>query len=59
MKMKIMNKEKFLDDLYERFCLILYVENLNSFPPEIQDDFNAIYDKHNEENDAEEDNAES
>ena len=51
MKMKIMNKEKFLNDLHE--CINGYWD---SFPPEIQDDFNAVYDKHNEENDAEEDN---
>ncbi len=49
--MKIMNKEKFLNDLHE--CINGYWD---SFPPEIQDDFNAVYDKHNEENDAEEDN---
>ncbi len=46
--MKIMNKEKFLNDLHE--CINGYWD---SFPPEIQDDFNAVYDKHNEENDAE------
>ena len=43
-----MSKEDFLNDLEK--CINGWWD---SFPPEIQDDINAVYDKHNEEEDDE------